>query len=225
MALTELKFKRPHIKLTGALVCRTGLRIGGSKEDIEIGGIDNPILRDPLSRLPYIPGSSLKGKLRSSLEYKEGKVGAEGNPCGCAEPDCMVCTIFGPHLRPTHGLGPTRIIVRDALLTADSKTRLEGMLEEGLQYAEVKTENIIDRRTGVARRGGLRQMERVPTGTKFDINISLRIFEGDDEGRILNFVKEGLRLMQEDYLGGSGTRGYGWVKIEDFTIDGHDEAL
>ncbi len=225
MALTELKFKRPHIKLTGTLVCRTGLRIGGSKEDIEIGGMDNPILRDPLSKLPYIPGSSLKGKLRSALEYKEGKVGVEGNPCGCAEPDCMVCTIFGPHLRPTHGLGPTRIIVRDALPTPDSKIELGKLLEEGLQYAEVKTENIIDRRTGVARRGGLRQVERVPAGTKFDLNISLRIFEGDDEGKLLNFVKEGLRLMQEDYLGGSGTRGYGWVKIEDFTIDGHDEAL
>lgn len=225
MALTELKFKRPHIKLTGTLVCRTGLRIGGSKEDIEIGGMDNPIIRDPLSKLPYVPGSSLKGKLRSALEYKEGKVGAEGNPCGCARPDCMVCTIFGPHRQPVHDLGPSRIVVRDALLTQDSKTELGKLLEEGLQYAEVKTENTIDRRTGVARKGGLRQTERVPAGAKFDLNISLRIFEGDDEGEMLNLVKEGLRLMQEDYLGGSGTRGYGWVKIEDFAVDGHGEAL
>jgi CRISPR-associated protein Csm3 len=220
----SLKLKK-HLKVTGTLICRTGLRIGGSKEDIEIGGMDNPILRDPMSKLPYIPGSSLKGKLRSSLEYKEGKVGADGNPCGCAQPDCMVCTIFGPHLQPTHSLGPTRIIVRDALLTPDSKTELGKLLEEGLQYAEVKTENIIDRRTGVARRGGLRQMERVPAGTKFELNISLRIFDGDDEGRILNFVKEGLRLMQEDYVGGSGTRGYGWVRIDDFAVDGHGENL
>jgi len=224
MPLTSLKLEK-YIKLTGTLVCRTGLRIGGSKEDIEIGGMENPILRDPLSKLPYIPGSSLKGKLRSALEYKEGKVGTEGNPCGCARPDCMVCTIFGPHLQPTHGLGPARIIVRDALLTPDSKTELGKLLEEGLQYAEVKTENIIDRRTGVARRGGLRQMERVPAGTKFELNVSLRIFEGDDEGKILNFVEEGLRLIQEDYVGGSGTRGYGWVKIEDFAVDGQTKNL
>jgi CRISPR-associated protein Csm3 len=214
-----------HIALSGTLVCRTGLRIGGSKENIEIGGMDNPILRDPLSKLPYIPGSSLKGKLRSSLEYKYRKVGAYGNPCGCAQPNCMVCTVFGPHLQPVHDLGPARIIVRDALLTPDSKAELEKLLEEGLQYAEVKTENIIDRRTGVARRGGLRNVERVPAGTKFDLNTSLRIFDGDDEGEILSFVKEGLRLMQEDYLGGSGTRGYGWVKIENFAVNGHNEAL
>jgi len=214
-----------HIVLTGTLVCRSGLRIGGSKEDIEIGGMDNPILRDPMSKLPYIPGSSLKGKLRSSLEYKYGKVGADGNPCGCAQANCMVCTVFGPHLRPVHDLGPARIIVRDALLAPDSKAELEKLLEEGLQYAEVKTENIIDRRTGVAKRGGLRSVERVPAGTKFDLNISLRIFDGDDEGKVLTFVKEGLRLMQQEYLGGSGTRGYGWVKIEDFAVNGHSEAL
>lgn len=222
--LSTLKLTK-HIVLTGTLVCRTGLRIGGSKEDIEIGGMDNPILRDPMSKFPYIPGSSLKGKLRSSLEYKYGKVGTDGNPCGCAQPNCMVCTVFGPHLQPVHNLGPARIIVRDALLNPDSEAKLGKLMEEGLQYAEVKTENIIDRRTGVARRGGLRNVERVPAGTKFDLNISLRIFDGDDEGKILSFVKEGLRLIQEDYLGGSGTRGYGWVKIEDFTVNGNYETL
>lgn len=241
MALTELKFKRPHIKLTGTLVCRTGLRIGGSKEDIEIGGMDNPILRDPVDKLPYMPGSSLKGKMRSLLEYKYDRVGWKydsrqnrvyqdtrgGEPCGCGQKldACPVCTLFGPHMNTRHELGPSRIIVRDAHITDESKHELEKLAKDGLQYAEVKTEVSIDRTMGTASRAGPRSVERVPKGTKFDLNISLRIFEGDDEGEMLNLVKEGLRLMQEDYLGGSGTRGYGWVKIEDFAVDGHGEAL
>jgi CRISPR-associated protein Csm3 len=99
------------------------------------------------------------------------------------------------------------------------------MLEEGLEYTEIKTENIIDRRTGVAARGGLRTMERIPAGTKFNLQISLRVFQGDDEinfpgGKTLkDFVSESLDMVQQDYLGGSGTRGYGWVKIENLKIE------
>src|SRR5262249_54211077 len=139
---------------TGTLTCKSGLRVGGSKEDVEIGGMDNPVIRHPLTKLPYIPGSSLKGKLRSLLEYAEGKVLTDGRgagePCGCARDDCLVCRVFGPHKEPRHGLGPTRIIVRDALLTDKWKGELEKLREEGLLYVEVKTENMIDRRTGVA---------------------------------------------------------------------------
>lgn len=140
-----------HRKIDGKLTLKTGMRIGGSKEEIEIGGMDNPIIREPINDLPYIPGSSLKGKLRSSLEYKYGKVTDTGRPCGCAQPDCLVCRVFGPHIqgaRAEHGLGPSRIIVRDASLTEESKRELAKLQEKGLLYAEVKTENIIDRRTG-----------------------------------------------------------------------------
>lgn len=203
-----------YVKIEGTLTCKTGLRIGGSKEEIEIGGMDNPIIREPVNGLPYIPGSSLKGKLRSLLEYKYGKVGPEGRPCGCAREDCLVCRVFGPHFQPRHNLGPSRILVRDATLTEESRTTLEKLQEQGLRYAEVKTENIIDRRTGIAAQGGLRTMERVPAGTKFDFSISLRIFEGDPEDQLVSFVKEGLSLLQDDALGGSGSRGYGWVKLD-----------
>jgi len=210
--------KLKHVTITATLKCKTGMRIGGSKEDLEIGGMDNPIIRDPVDKLPYVPGSSLKGKMRSLLEYKYGRVGQDGNPCGCARPldACPVCTLFGPHMRPNHNLGPSRLIVRDALISEKSKSSLQALFEEeGLQYAEVKAENIIDRRTGVARHGGLRSQERVPKGTEFDLSMSLRIFEGDDEKEMKRYIREALDMLQQDYLGGSGTRGYGWVEIED----------
>lgn len=210
-----------YVLISGKLRCKSGLRIGGSKEDLEIGGMDNPIIRDPVSKLPYLPGSSLKGKLRSLLEYHHGRVGQDGNPCGCAQPlsECPVCTIFGPHMKPTHKLGPSRIIVRDAQISEESRRKLEKLqTEEGLQFAEVKTENIIDRRTNIARHGGLRTQERVPKDTEFDLNISLRIFEGDDEKRMVDLIRESLDLLQKDYLGGSGTRGYGWVEVRDLAI-------
>lgn len=55
--------------ISGILECVTGTRIGGTQEKFEIGGIDNPVIKDPLTDLPYIPGSSLKGKLRHLLEW------------------------------------------------------------------------------------------------------------------------------------------------------------
>lgn len=206
-----------HKQITGTLTCKTGLRIGGSKEDIEVGGTDNPIIRDPVSRLPYIPGSSLKGKLRSLLEYKEGKVGPNGMPCGCGQSGCKVCLVFGPHRNVRHSLGPTRIIVRDAPLSAESKARLESLLDQGIDFAEIKRENIIDRSTGVAAGGGLRTQERVPKDTKFDFTIHVRIFDGDDEHGIVGFIEQGLKGLESEYLGGSGTRGYGWVSV-DYTV-------
>jgi len=211
--MAQLKLiKHKHIQ--GTLTCKTGMRIGGSKEDIDIGGIDNPIIRDPITKLPYIPGSSLKGKLRSLLEYSTGRVGPEGMPCTCGQQDCMVCRIFGPHRNTNHDLGPTRIIVRDAPLSEESREKLRPLLEEGVNYAELKRENWIDRRTGVAGKGGLRTQERVPAGTKFDFNIHVRVFQGDDEEKIVGFIKRGLELLTSEYLGGSGTRGYGWVDVE-----------
>lgn len=201
-----------YVPVRGQLTCKTGLRIGGSKEEMEIGGMDNPVIRHPLTKVPYIPGSSIKGKLRSLLEYKMGKVSASGEPCGCA--GCLVCKVFGPHKRPEHGLGPTRIIVRDATMTDEWVKRLEALREEGLNYVEVKTENWIDRRTGVAGHRGLRTQERVPAGAQFDFNISVRIFEGDSEQEILDFIQQGLGMLPQDTLGGSGSRGYGWVEIE-----------
>lgn len=125
-------------------------------------------------------------------------------------------------MNPVHDLGPSRLIVRDCPLSRESLDKLSKLEEEGLQYSEVKMENIIDRRTGTARIGGLRTMERVPRGAQFDLNMSLRIFDGDDRDKMVGYVEEALDLLQKDYLGGSGTRGYGWVNVDYEVIDAPD---
>jgi CRISPR-associated protein Csm3 len=202
-----------YVNFAGTLTCVTGLRIGGSKEDIEIGGTDNPIIRHPLTKRPYIPGSSLKGKMRSLMELAYGKVSPKGGPCECRQADCLVCIVFGTHNSGGGGnLGPTRILVRDARLTPAWVERLEVMREEGLVYAEAKSENRIDRRSGRAM--DPRTVERVPEGAQFELRIALRIFEGDDETRLVDFVKEGLKRLEADYLGASGSRGYGQVSFD-----------
>jgi len=208
---------RKYIQISGIIHCNTGLRIGGSKDEIEIGGMDNPVIRHPITKHPYIPGSSLKGKLRSLLEYKFGRVKNDGDPCKCGEKDCEVCTLFGPHKNTKHQLGPTRLLCRDAWLTQESLQILEPMLEEGLQYAEVKTENIINRKTGAS--SDMRTQERVPAGVEFDFKLTLRIFEGDNETEIVNRIGESLRLLEADYLGGSGSRGYGHIEFRDVEKD------
>lgn len=200
-------------EISGTIECITGMRIGGSNEEIEIGGTDNPILRNPITSVPYLPGSSLKGKMRSLLELKYcPNTQQTGNPCGCGRRECKVCTVFGPHKNTTHNLGPTRILVRDANLTEQSERILrDAQADKGINFSEIKPENWINRMTG--RAGDPRVQERVPAGTVFNVNISLRIFDQDNEDDILAFVKEGLEMIERDYIGGSGSRGYGQVKF------------
>jgi len=220
----RLKLVR-HAPITGTLVLKSGTRVGGSKEDLEIGGMDNPVIRHPLTGVPYIPGSSIKGKMRSLLEYKTGQIGRDGEPCGCGQEPCLVCIVFGPHKTVKHNLGPTRIIVRDSMMTKKSESELEALRKEGTLYVEVKAENWIDRRTGVAGGGGLRSQERVPEGTAFDLHLSVRVFEDDKPEGILDFIKCGLKMITQDTLGSSGTRGYGWVEIKDLRVDGKEIDL
>ncbi|TAH48312.1 MAG: type III-A CRISPR-associated RAMP protein Csm3 [Chloroflexota bacterium] len=197
--------------LRGTLTCLSGLRIGGSKESIEIGGLENTIIRHPITDLPYIPGSSIKGKMRSLLEQRYGIVEDNGEPSRSGTH--IVCRVFGPHKNVNHTLGPTRILVRDANLTDESRKWLEAAnKDKGVFYAEVKTENLVNRKTGTAEHP--RTLERVPADTKFDFEIAVRIFEGDNEIEILNLVKEGLNLLQQDYLGSSGSRGYGKIALD-----------
>lgn len=210
-----------HITIHGVIACVSGLRIGGSKDDIEIGGMENPIIRHPISGLPYIPGSSLKGRMRALLELKySSDTQQTGEPCGCGKESCQVCIVFGPHKNVRHNLGPTRIIVRDANLTRNSeKVLTKAQEEKGIYFAEVKTENWVNRKTGVAGNQGLRTQERIPAGTKFDFEIVLRIFDGDIEKKMVDFVLDGLSMVQKEYLGGSGSRGYGKVIFSDLFID------
>ena len=209
-----------HCIVERKIICQTGLHIGGSKDDIEIGGLDNPIIRDPVTKLPYIPGSSIKGKIRSLLEQRHcaSKIDNSGFPCGCGESGCMVCLLFGPHRNQWHTLGPSRLIVRDAFMTQKSKDELE-KAARGLICAEVKHEVSIHRKKGTASSVGPRPVERVPAGAEFRLNMAIRIFEGDDEAKMVAFIDEGFTMLKDDYLGGSGTRGYGKVDITAINAD------
>ena len=209
----------------GKLEVVTGLHIGGSTEAIEIGGIDNPIIKHPVTHEPYIPGSSLKGKMRSQMERMEGKVNDKGEPCGCGENACMVCRVFGPHFNPRHKLGPTRIIVRDAMMSEESRSEMREAMQAGKSYIEIKTENIIDRNVGTAKHP--RQQERVPAGTIFDLEIVVQVLDLDREHNkdVVGYVQRALKSVEDSYIGGSGSRGYGQVRFTGLTLDGEPVSL
>lgn len=215
---TSLKLLK-HICFQADLVCKSGLHIGGQEAELGIGSAESPVIKDNRG-VPYLPGSSIKGKLRSILEYKYRRLGNEGAPCGCGEEFsiCPVCTLFGPHKNNSHKLGPSRLIVRDAFLTEKSLKDWEAACNEGRDFTEIKMETSIDRRTGMAARGSLRQQERVNPGTAFRLVISMRVFDGDNEQKMVSLVQEGLKVLGNDTLGGSGTRGYGWVEIKNLEV-------
>ncbi len=218
-----MKLKKIKV-IKGRIFCETGLHIGGSQDEIEIGGVDLPVIKHPITKEPYIPGSSLKGKMRSTLERKYDKVTNKGEPCGCGKEDCLICRVFGPHKNTSHSLGPTRILVRDSKLSQETRNENKELaVKGGVLPLENKTENIINRLKGTAEHP--RSLERVPAGSKFDMEIAVQIFEGDNEQDIIDFIKEGLLLVQETYLGGFGSRGSGKVKFQDLTIDGEAFTL
>lgn len=207
-----------YVVIKGLVRCETGLHIGGSAQEMEIGGVDLPVIKHSVTKEPYIPGSSLKGKMRSELEKKYNKT-ANGEPCGCGKEDCFICRIFGPHKNNRHILGPTRILVRDCPLNTKIREEYNRLIKEkGVDYLEKKTENIIDRMRGTATHP--RTQERVPAGAEFDLEITLQVFDSDDESQLKEKIKEGLLLVQKSYLGGSGSRGYGKVKFYNMKIDG-----
>jgi CRISPR-associated protein Csm3 len=222
----------------------TGLHIGGSDTGIEIGGVDKAVIRNPLTNQPYIPGSSLKGKMRSLLEKYKGleqnqrigygyihSCGADPNKKG-VEKDyqgCDVCQVFGVPGEREFGT-PTRITVRDVHMDYGSARKLNETGRTVLPYTEVKTEVSIDRVTSAA---NPRQIERVPAGTIFGgcdekeqpqpAEIVYSLYQGggcdlvNDVAR-LKVVVEGLQLLEDDYLGGQGTRGSGKVRITNIRI-------
>lgn len=218
-----------HSVIIGIIKCLSGLRVGGSGGIIEIGGVDNPIIRNPINGLPYIPGSSIKGKMRSLLELEKGKIMSNGDPHKhdkniCEKNNCEICILFGSSAGDGSQLGPGRLIFRDCYLTENSRNDLQKMKErEGLNYSEIKTEVNINRWTAKSI-SGPRQMERVPAGTSFDFELAIRVFENDNDN-LVSYIKEGLKLIQNDALGGCGSRGCGRVKFENLTLDGNPVEL
>jgi CRISPR-associated protein Csm3 len=206
------------IEIGGAIECITGLHVGGGAVGYEIGGTENPVIRDPASGYPYLPGSSLKGKMRSLLEWAEGKVDlARGGPHACSDMDCPVCRVFGTSGAEERRAGPTRLLVRDAHPDEDSRARMDRLeREQGLPKVEVKTEVVIDRVAGAALgRVGPRSQERVPVGSRFNFSMQYWMFDVDgcrvSDLDLLPKVFEALRMVEDSALGGGGSRGSGQV--------------
>ena len=222
------------ITLTGKIKLVSGLHIGGGDDTMRIGGIDNQVIKDANTGYPYIPGSSLKGKMRSLLEWHLGLVGiSEGEPFS---PKFLKNAIFNDKQKFNNAitllklfgssiikadekvikekglekefLGITRINVGDCYLTKDMIQKYEN---KEIKLSEAKYENVIDRCSGTAKHP--RQTERVPAGVEFDFDIRVKILPGDDKEAVLGMVKKGLELVESDYLGGNGSRGYGRVKF------------
>lgn len=194
------------IKINTSITLITGLHIGGNSENVEIGGIDNPVIKlASKGDVPYIPGSSLKGKMRCLLEQAAGapKVGL----------DSKVNNLFGITENKSNNTNnqPSKIIVRDAMLSDDSKKMLLDCDNLDMPYTENKFENVIDRVKGIAQHP--RQTERVPAGAEFNAEFIINVWDDDDEQELLALFKKGIRLLENDYLGGSGSRGYGQIKF------------
>ena len=210
-------------KIEATLTCVSGVRVGGTGDQLEIGGLDLTVIKDPVSLRPYLPGSSLKGRMRSELEHQLGRYSNEGHePCDCCDQTCPVCRVFGPHKfkpgrqgpRRTHP-GPTRLLVRDAQL--EDPTAPVNL--------EIKTESVNDRVTGQA--GHPRPVERVAAGTKFRLRMALQVFDDDSKfaygpatGKeaLLAVVKEALGYVGCTGIGGGISRGSGEVKIEGWNV-------
>jgi CRISPR-associated protein Csm3 len=188
-------------------VLESGLRIGGSSDTAGIGETDNPVIRNPITKLPYVPGSSVKGKLRTLLELKHSaKTKESGSPCDCG--NCRICTLFGTASNKPDHKTPTRLLFRDC--QPNEKTLEEW--DKARQETDIKTEVLIDRKTGAASgRIGPRTTERITAGSEFVFLLSIRVFEGDNRAELFDFLAEGFELLSKDYLGGYGSRGYGHV--------------
>lgn len=206
--MTQIKLKNKII-YTGTIVLKTGLHIGGTNAALNIGGPDKFVVRNPLTNIPYIPGSSLKGKMRALIEIANGCVteDAKGKVGPSQDPNSKSGKIFGVATGNKDNK-PSRLIVRDAeLIIDDPDCNFENT---DLPYTESKTEVAIDRVTAKA---NPRTFERVPAGAKFKLNMVLNIFEGEDEKELKDILKEAINLLHDDYLGGHGSRGYGQVEI------------
>lgn len=212
-----------RIIINADILLKTGMHIGAGNNSIEIGGIDSSVVKTYKGE-PYIPGSSIKGKLRSLTEIAEGRINIsennrgniKGDLCQCGK--CPVCKIYGVSANNNEEGLPTRIIVRDAFLKEeirdDMKNKKNGFENLEFTYTESKWENTIDRVTSTA---NPRVIERVPEGTIFELQIVYTVYNDEDLDNF-KYIIDGLEYLQDDYLGGNGSRGYGQVEFKNIKV-------
>lgn len=239
-AQTELGFLG-KLLIEGELICETGLHIGAGKGTLEIGGADNPVVKDAFGR-PYIPGSSLRGRLRSLLEQALGLVnpkqlvyvsrrkGQEVRIHASDDPGDEVSLLFGRapgRVERVEGevlsqltITPARLTVYDAALQLDSIT---AAMRESLddELTEVKSEAAIDRLTSQSQ---ARTLERVPAGASFRVKLILDVLCMDDK-ELLGTLVQGLSLLEDDALGGGGSRGSGRVRFANLKLTWRNAAF
>jgi CRISPR-associated protein Csm3 len=224
--MTKLRAKEV---VEGELEVLTGLHVGSAAAEMQIGSVDAPVVRDPITGRPYVPGSSLKGKLRSLLEAAEGKnynrSGGRNifrHECDSREEAlaCSVCRLFGSIGRGEGKNHPARLTVSDLPLTEQSFVELQ-TVDTGLMYTEWKFENTLDRVTSAAMP---RQIERVAAGSVFELRLIYddREEEGEAPDGLLHEdlrnLARVLQLLEDDALGGHGSRGYGRVAFRNLRI-------
>ena len=232
-----------NVVINFKLKALTGLHIGGSKDTFEIGGLDNPVIKVPEGTkafqikssfddssinvepgMPYIPGSSLKGKLRSLLEWKYGDIDKESGDVNRGKDNLNVDPeklsirkLFG--ISPTMKEGVIQKAIEKGLFPVRIRVFDSYPLIESEEFeTELKYENSINRITS---RANPRPFERVPAGTEFEGTIIIRIFQQED-WELLQKLAEGFSMLEDDYLGGGGSRGSGRVKLTKVKISFRD---
>ncbi len=201
------------MKLIGKIIIKgnikllSGLHIGGSSSVSDIGGIDSNVvksapLKTDVEGTPYIPGSSLKGKLRTLLAKEYGWMDVKEDQ----EP---IIDIFGSSVKDNPRI--SRLIVADTMLNMENFRNIFNQEEMELEWTEGKWENRIDRKKGSA--SDPRQLERVPAGAVFDFMMIYDVYDDNKKEEHLKAIGKAIKLLEDDYLGGSGTRGYGRVKF------------
>ena len=200
------------VEIKAKLVLQTGLHIGAGDSEMHIGGIDNSVIKHPLTQSPYIPGSSLKGKIRTLLEWRSGAVQSAPltlkdvfkNP----EEVKNILRLFGisgdtkNSEQEVAEIGVSRLAFWDCAL---NEAWEKAIRNDNQLLTEAKSENTIDRITSTA--GNPRQTERVPAGAEFDFKLTMRVFDEDNKQELLKTVLSGLKLLELDSLGGSGSPG------------------
>lgn len=245
---TCVEFKE-KIFISGEIISLTGLHIGGNSTEMSIGGADHVVVRDPITNYPYLPGSSLRGKLRSLYERTHGEMTVKlkkdrdgktvkfkdlgkwlADKWGfdaagpSTDPESMSSKLFGVAIDKQNNddldkMILQRLLVRDAKLS--NPEELEKAKNTDMPLTEVKTEVAIDRITSKA---NPRQIERVPAGARFCFEFIVNLYGTDDRKNYLNTLFQCMELLQDDYLGGHGSRGYGRIafdvkKIENKTAE------
>lgn len=212
------------ILIEAVLELKTGLYIGAGDTEMHIGGIDRTVIKNPITNEPYIPGSSLKGKIRSLLEWRSGAV--KEAPLGAKDKEkngvLPILQLFGTSgadqldEAAAREIGPTRLSFWDCPL---DRAWVKSVSADNMLLTEAKSENSINRISGTATNPRL--TERVPAGARFDFRLSFKKLDTDDDA-LLDTVLAGLRLLQMDSLGGSGSRGYGKIAFTGIKLDGQD---